>query len=296
MIESADLHRHMPSTLDLCSAQLGWHSLLLRQYTHEREADPFDLPAVPDQTVALVVGGHARMECWSRGRWRGSNHAVGNVVTVSPGESLRIRWHGQEQHQTLHLHLTASTMNDAMDDLREQGLVLQMFPSTPSSPDPLLATMVQALARAVRGGAPDLYAESAAHFLAHHLLVSHANASKQQSGTRASETARLGRIDEYLRSHLADNVTLSDLARVANCSTFRLIRICNQHWGETPFRRLTRLRMERAKGMLLYSDASVIAISHECGYSNPAHFSTAFRRNSGMAPSAYRTQAGGAFD
>jgi len=271
MIESADLHRHLPSTLDLCSTRLGWNSLLLRQYTHAREVDPFDMPAVPDQTVALVVGGHTRMECWSGGRW-----------------------HGQEQHQTLHLHLPSSTMNAAMEDLREQGFALQTFPSTPSSPDPLVATMVQALARAMREGAPEIYAESAAHFLAHHLLLSHANASKQQFGTRASEAARLARIDEYLHSHLADDVTLSDLARVAKCSTFRLIRICNQHCGETPFRRLTRLRMERAKVMLLHSDASVIEISHECGYSNPAHFSTAFRRNSGMAPSAYRT--GGASD
>jgi AraC family transcriptional regulator len=183
-------------------------------------------------------------------------------------------------------------MNAAMDDMREQGLALQTFPSSPSRPDPLVATMMQALARAVREGAPEIYAESAAHFLAHHLLVGHANASKEQSGRRASEAERLGRIDEYLRSHLADEVTLGDLARVANCSTFRLIRICNQHWGETPFRRLTRLRMERAKSMLLHSDASVIAISHECGYSNPAHFSTAFRRNSGVAPSAYRSGAG----
>jgi len=294
MIESADLHRHLPSTLDLCSARLGWSSLLLRQYTHAREAEPFDMPAVPDQTVALVVGGHTRMECWSQGGWHGSSHAVGNSVTVSPRETLRIRWHGQEQHQTLHLHLPSSTMNAAMEDLREQGFALQTFPSTPSSPDPLVATMVQALARAVRNGAPEIYAESAAHFLAHHLLLSHANASMAQSALRTSEAARLARIDEYLHSHLADVVTLSALARVAKCSTFRLIRICNQHWGETPFRRLTRLRMERAKVMLLHSDASVIEISHECGYSNPAHFSTAFRRNSGMAPSAYRT--GGASD
>ena len=296
MIESADLHRYISSKVDLCSARLGWHSLLLRQYTHEREAEPFDLPAVPDQTIALVVGGHTRMECWSAGRWYGSNHAVGNSVTVSPRETLRIRWHGQEQHQTLHLHLPASTMNAAMEDLREQGLALQTLPSTPSSPDPLVATMVQALARAVREGAPEIYADSAAHFLAHHLLLSHSNASTEQSGRRVSEAARLGRIDEYLRAHLADDVKLSDLARVAKCSTFRLIRICNQHWGETPFRRLTRLRIERAKDMLLHSDASVIAISHECGYSNPAHFSTAFRRNSGMAPSAYRAEAGGASD
>jgi len=83
-------------------------------------------------------------------------------------------------------------------------------------------------------------------------------------------------------------VSLGDLASIAGCSTFQLIRFTKSHWGETPFRRLTRLRMERARELLRHTDVSIINISLECGYGNPAHFATAFRRSVGMSPSRYR--------
>jgi AraC-like DNA-binding protein len=46
--------------------------------------------------------------------------------------------------------------------------------------------------------------------------------------------------------------------------------------------------MERARELLERSDKSVTQIALECGYSNPAHFATAFRREVGIAPLAYR--------
>ena len=88
---------------------------------------------------------------------------------------------------------------------------------------------------------------------------------------------------------MSDPVSLSDLAGIADCSTFQLIRFCKSHWGETPFRRLTRLRMERARELLRHSDASITAIALECGYGDSGHFATAFRRCVGMSPSLYRS-------
>jgi AraC-like DNA-binding protein len=46
--------------------------------------------------------------------------------------------------------------------------------------------------------------------------------------------------------------------------------------------------MERARELLRHTDVSIINISFECGYGNPAHFATAFRRIVGMSPSDYR--------
>ena len=286
MIQSSDLERFLPSKVEMCSSQVGWQSVLLRHYIHDVVAEEFEIPPVPDQTVVLVTRGSTRLEACTRGRWRQSNHVSGNIVMSPPGETGKLRWHGVEHHETLHLHLPAATMNAALDDLRDSRPWLKVFPRSLSSPDPLVAATVLSLARAVRDGVPDLYAASAAHFLARHLLAGHAiDAGRiRQSG----EGARLGRVEDYLRSHLSDSVSLCDLANVAGCNTFQLIRICKVQWGETPFRRLTRLRMERARELLRHSDASIITISLECGYGNSSHFSTAFRRSVGMSPSRYR--------
>jgi AraC family transcriptional regulator len=70
-----------------------------------------------------------------------------------------------------------------------------------------------------------------------------------------------------------------------------LVRLFKQAHGETPFRRLTRLRMEEAQRRLRRGRESVTEITFECGYENPAHFASAFRRLVGVTPSRYR-QAG----
>jgi AraC family transcriptional regulator len=287
MIESADLHKYLPSRVELCSSQVGWRSLLLRHYVHEKDAEEFEIPPVPDQTVVLVTRGATRLEVYMRGVWRQSNHACGNIVMSPAGETGKLRWHGVEHHETLHLHLPSATISAAWDDLRDLRPGLKTFPASLSSPDSLVAATLTSLARAVRDGVPDLYAESAAQFLAQHLLIRHATDGRSR---HSGESARLGRVEEYLRAHLAGPVSLGDLAAVAGCSTFQLIRFCKSHWGETPIRRLTRLRMERARDLLRHSDASIIAISLECGYGNATHFATAFRRSVGMSPSNYRAE------
>jgi len=48
--------------------------------------------------------------------------------------------------------------------------------------------------------------------------------------------------------------------------------------------------MEEAKRCLQQGQLSISEISSRCGYENPAHFASAFRRIAGVAPTAYRTK------
>jgi len=58
--------------------------------------------------------------------------------------------------------------------------------------------------------------------------------------------------------------------------------------GETFAGMLDLARMEMARRMLDSSSAKVIDIAFEVGYSDPSHFSRAFRRWTGLAPGAFR--------
>ena len=46
--------------------------------------------------------------------------------------------------------------------------------------------------------------------------------------------------------------------------------------------------MEEARRLLSETDDSVINIGLAVGYSSPSHFSSVFRKHTGMAPSDYR--------
>jgi AraC family transcriptional regulator len=61
-----------------------------------------------------------------------------------------------------------------------------------------------------------------------------------------------------------------------------------QTYGETPYQRLSRLRIQRAQRLLATSDMPITQIALDCGFTNQAHFAAAFRRLVGLSPRAYR--------
>lgn len=265
-----------------------WPSLHLRRYEHDAVVEEFETPAAVDQILVLVVSGSTLIESRRSAHWRSSAHVPGNIGLTEPGEVDRLRWRGPERHQTLHLHLPASTMAAAAADVADGASGRRGGATGLAGQDLVIASVMRSLARAAEEGAPDVLAASAAHFLARHLLLGdrRTDAVPQQS----REAARLRRVEDFMTAHLASDVSLQDLADAGGCTTFQLIRFCKAHWGETPFRRLTRLRMEAAQNLLRRSGAGVISVALDCGYSNPSHFAIAFRRATGMSPSEYRSR------
>ena len=78
------------------------------------------------------------------------------------------------------------------------------------------------------------------------------------------------------------------LARAAFASPKHFIRSFRAAFGETPQQYLLRRRVERAKGLLRATDASVTEISLEVGFHSLGSFSTVFRARVGEPPSRYR--------
>ncbi|MBR4664243.1 MAG: helix-turn-helix transcriptional regulator, partial [Lentisphaeria bacterium] len=53
---------------------------------------------------------------------------------------------------------------------------------------------------------------------------------------------------------------------------------------------VVRLRMEKAKKMLVRTRLPVAEIAAECGFAQSGYFSKVFRRQTGSLPLAYRSQ------
>jgi AraC family transcriptional regulator len=285
MICSLDAHEYLRARMTACSFQSGWRSLLLRAYEDPPEVEPFTTPATADHLIVLVTSGACNIEGLHRGRWQRAAYGVGSIGMTAPGEEATLRWHGTNRHSTLQLHIPAEMIRSCGQDLKGGNAAPQM-PSMLEYDDPLLRSVILGVAARMAQGAPDLYAESAAHFLAMHLLVRHADRQLNKAPTRDSR--RLRRVDDYMHANLAECISLRDLANVACLSTFGLIRVFKQAYGETPYQRLTRLRIERACLLLRVRDKRVADVAVECGFVSHAHFAAVFRRAVGVTPTAYR--------
>lgn len=96
----------------------------------------------------------------------------------------------------------------------------------------------------------------------------------------AFRSALLRRLDQ----RLARPLDLDALARELGVSRRTLSARCRAVCATSPARLLARLRLERARALLHETSLPVKAVAVRCGFANPNHFSTTFRRAFGRPP------------
>jgi AraC family transcriptional regulator len=102
------------------------------------------------------------------------------------------------------------------------------------------------------------------------------------------DDGRLRRVLAYIEEHLAEEITVGDLANVACLSVFHFTRAFAATMGVPPHRYVSRRRLESAKAMIATGRASLSEIALDCQFSSQSSFTRAFRRATGMTPAEYR--------
>ena len=110
---------------------------------------------------------------------------------------------------------------------------------------------------------------------------------------RGEYDRRVNRVIDHIREHLADELPLAALARLAAFSPFHFHRVFRVVTGETVAGFVQRLRIEKAAAALRDHPAQgVLAIALDHGFGSAAAFARAFRARFRMSATAWR--AGGA--
>jgi len=113
----------------------------------------------------------------------------------------------------------------------------------------------------------------------------------QRPGTVRHRTQLFTEAIRIVEAEYASDLELDDIARRV-ASSRRQLQRAYAEIGHTTFREhLTRVRMERAAGLLASGSLTVREVARRVGYRQPAQFAKTFRRHIGAVPSAYRTRA-----
>ncbi len=99
------------------------------------------------------------------------------------------------------------------------------------------------------------------------------------------------RVVEYMRAHLDQRITLSELAALCDLSPWHFARAFRATHGIPPHRFLIGLRIQCALDLLERTPLSIGAVASEVGYSSQ-QFARHFRAVTGLSPGAYRKRAG----
>ncbi|SDD26546.1 iron complex transport system substrate-binding protein [Paenibacillus sp. UNCCL117] len=94
----------------------------------------------------------------------------------------------------------------------------------------------------------------------------------------------------YIHEHYAEPLTLEELARLLDSSPRHLSRMFKSRTGCSPIDYLIRHRIDKAKEMLLCTDASLLQIAAEVGFQDRYYFSRMFKKFTGITPVQYKQQ------
>lgn len=108
-----------------------------------------------------------------------------------------------------------------------------------------------------------------------------------------SETARrhgeaVARVRLHIEEHLAEPLTLEELATVSRLSPHHFHRVFHQVTGEAPKEYVRRLRLERAVYRMKVSPDNVLQIAVDAGFATHETFTRAFVRQFDLSPSEFR--------
>jgi transcriptional regulator GlxA family with amidase domain len=212
------------------------------------------------------------------------------------GDLLTVTQEYRTGGEAVHVHIASALLYDQLDKRQgrtNSGKVLIVDPRLVRDP------AIERLARAfvvedeVTKGLDALYVDAVCLALVTRLLglrcdLQLPTASRQPA---ALPTWRLKRVIAFVDVHLADRITLADLAGAAGQTRMHFAAQFRVATGVRPHEYVLRRRIERAQDLLRNSNRALVDVALGVGFQTQAHFTTVFKRFAGQTPHRWRQAA-----
>jgi AraC-like DNA-binding protein len=105
---------------------------------------------------------------------------------------------------------------------------------------------------------------------------------------KASEHPFARRVREYVKGRESEPISLDEISSALHVSTYYFCKMFRKATGLTFTDYLGRVRVERAKTLLLDPNKRVSEVAYEAGFGSLTHFNRVFRKVAGKSPTDYR--------
>ncbi len=93
---------------------------------------------------------------------------------------------------------------------------------------------------------------------------------------------------KFMREHLTENITLSDISTSVSLSPYYFSRLFKNETSFSPHQYLISMRIDLAKFLLKNTSSSIKQICFNTGFNSESMFCTTFKQRTGISPSGYR--------
>jgi AraC-like DNA-binding protein len=104
-----------------------------------------------------------------------------------------------------------------------------------------------------------------------------------------AEPPLITRAKQYIEEHHSEDISLGQVAQAVHTSIFYFCKMFKKVTGINFTEHVSRVRVEKAKNLLLNPNLRVSEIAYEVGFQSLTHFNRVFKKVVGESPTEYRS-------
>lgn len=275
-----------PHAALLSSHRAGWDEVQLEYH----QQPPHQVPENCSKQHRIIIHTQSLpshlVEQMNQNRFQTEQPGDGAITVIPANINNWACW--DKERQFITLSFESSIFARYTSDLIDTNDA-ELIPSF-SQPDLLVHGIGLALKSELESGGfgSRLYIDSLTAALMTHLLR-HYSAQKYNSQTYADRLPkrRLQQVTDYITHHLEQNLTLAELAEIAQMSPSYFSNLFKQSIGLAPHQYVIQCKIERAKQLLLQGKLTIAEVAHSLGFAHQSHLSRHFKRLVGVTPKAF---------
>ena len=280
-----DILQIFPRSYLLSSNNLDWDGIHLGYY----HLPPHSIPENFSQQHLILI--HTQIpltmsvEQRFDGRLEKTHIQNGNVIIVPANVPHQANWDREHSYICLSLDPEKLARTAPLTDAVE---LIPCFKKV----DPLILGIGLSLKNEIesKGMGGHLYVDSLTTTLSLHLLCHYSTKKLPRQETEGLPKSQLRRIIEYINENLDRNLTLAQLAAIANMSSSYFSYSFKLSTGYAPHQYIIQRRIERAKQLLIQKKLTIADIANSLGFSHQSHFNRHFKRLVGVTPKKFQQQ------
>ncbi|MCI2081752.1 MAG: AraC family transcriptional regulator [Bacteroidales bacterium] len=105
---------------------------------------------------------------------------------------------------------------------------------------------------------------------------------------RNTESRRVLKVKEFINANYRDEITLSEMAAIADMSPASFSRFFKLRTGKNLSNYIIDIRLGHASRLLVDSTDTIAEICYECGFNNISNFNRIFKKKKSMTPKEFR--------
>ena len=104
---------------------------------------------------------------------------------------------------------------------------------------------------------------------------------------------RIEKVFEYLNTNYSRQITLAEVAKIANMPEVSFSRFIKKRIGSTFIDSLNEIRLGHATRMLIDTTHNVAEVAYKCGFNNISNFNRIFKKKKSCTPKEFRQNFSG---